>query len=634
MTPAQREVRDAVVFATLASALALLLRWALDPLLGYRVPFATSFLAVAITARYSNRWAALAVALIGMAWGSLLYFPEGIHAGETISGALLYLFSALVIIVLGDRMHRAERVADAHARELSDNVRILSASQGRLQLATEVGETGVFHWDARRDRFEGENPEAYRIFGRTANLPKLSLAEFIEQYVHPADADMVKGEMEKARTPGERLRAEFRIRRQAGSEAWRWVEVSGRFLFDAGDAPSQLIGVINDVTERREMENELRRMAADLSDADRRKDEFLATLAHELRNPLAPIRNGIELLRRGAADNPQARSVVGVMERQMSHLVRLVDDLLDVSRITRNKLELRRQAVELAPIVQAAVEACKPLLESKGHQLEVQLPPMPVHVDADPTRLVQVLANLLNNACKYTERGGHIRVALERQGQEAVLTVRDDGSGIPPELLPRMFDMFTQLDRELERSQGGLGIGLSMVRRLVELHGGSVSIHSDGLGQGTCVAVRLPTVFAPMPTPSRSEVLPANVPRRVLVADDNADAAESLAQVLQMMGNEVLTVADGQEAVERAPGFAPDVVMLDIGMPRLNGYEACRRLREQPGVAGAVIIAVTGWGQDEDRARSREAGFDLHLTKPVDPLAVESLLAGLPPPHR
>jgi PAS domain S-box-containing protein len=615
--------------AVVAMLLAMILRWLMNPLLGDRLPFATFFIGTALCVRYANQWAALAVALSGLAWGSLLYFPRGLYDVETISASVLYLFCALVIIAIGQRMHDAETLAEGRARQLVDNVRILSASQGRLQLATEVGGTGVFQWDARADRFEGENPEAYRIFGRRPGQAKLSLAEFIEHHVHPDDAALVRREMEIARRPGERLHAEFRIRRGGEGAEWRWVEVVGRFLFDEGSAPTHLVGVINDVTERRELENTLRRMAADLSDADHRKDEFLATLAHELRNPLAPIRNGIELLKRQAEGHAPTQSVVGVMERQMGHLVRLVDDLIDVSRITRNKLELRRQTVELGPIVNAAVEVCRPLQDGKQHELEVVLPPMPIHVDADPTRLVQVLANRLNNACRYTDRGGHIRVVLERQGQEAVLTVQDDGNGIPKEMLPRVFDMFTQLDRSMERTQGGLGIGLSMVKRLVELHEGKVSIHSAGEGEGTCVEVRLPTVFPPVPSGAPAPGGGARQPlprRRILVADDNADAAQSLASVLEMMGNDVQTVGDGQEAVAAAPGFAPDLVMLDIGMPRLNGYEACRRLREQPGGGEIVIIAVTGWGQEEDRARSREAGFDLHLTKPTSIEIIENII--------
>jgi len=633
----QREVLNSATMALATGLLAMLLRWLMNPLLGESLPFATFFIGVAVCVRYANQWAALAVAFTGLAWGALLYFPQGVYDIETISASGLYLFCSLVIIALGQRMHEAETLAEGRARQLVDNLRILSASQGRLQLATEVGGTGVFQWDARADRFEGENPEAYRIFGRRPGQAKLSLAEFIEHHVHPDDAALVQSEMEMARRPGERLHAEFRIRRGGQGDQWRWVEVVGRFLFGEGSDPTHLIGVINDVTERHEMEDTLRRMAADLSDADHRKDEFLATLAHELRNPLAPIRNGIELLKRAVPEHAQAQSVVGVMERQMGHLVRLVDDLIDVSRITRNKLELRRHTVELAPIVQAAVEACRPLVDGKGHYLEVALPPSPLHVDADPTRLVQVFANLLNNACKYTDRGGHLRVALERQAQEAVLTVTDDGSGIPADMLPKVFDMFTQVERNLERTQGGLGIGLSMVKRLVELHEGSVAIHSAGEGQGTRVEVRLPLVLAPVPAVGATSVAGERMPlpfRRILVADDNIDAAHSLASVLELMGNDVLTVGDGQAALEAAPGFAPDLVLLDIGMPRLNGYEACRRLRELEGGGDLVIIAVTGWGQEEDRVRSREAGFDLHLTKPVDPVTVEALLAALPAPKR
>jgi signal transduction histidine kinase len=626
-----------LLVAVASTLLAIVLRWSLDPLLGNQVPFATFFLAIVFAVRYGNQWAGLAVTLAGLAWAIATYFPRGLSDPQTIASSLLYLFSALVIIALGQRMHEAERLAEGRARQLVDNLRILSASQGRLQLATEVGGTGVFQWDARADRFEGENPEAYRIFGRRPGQDKLSLDEFLEQHVHPEDVALVRREMEVARRPGERLHAEFRIRRGGEGAQWRWIEVVGRFLFGEGSDPTHLIGVINDVTERREMEDTLRRMAADLSQADHRKDEFLATLAHELRNPLAPIRNGIELLKRTVPGHPQAQSVVGVMERQMGHLVRLVDDLIDVSRITRNKLELRRHTVELAPVAHAAVEACRPLLEGKQHALELALPPLPLHVDADPTRLVQVLANLLNNACKYTDRGGHLRLLVERQAQEAVISVQDDGNGIPPEMLPKVFGMFTQVDRKLEHTQGGLGIGLSMVKRLVELHEGSVSIHGQGEGKGTRVVVRLPTVFAPMPATGAPTVDGERVPappRRILVADDNADAAHSLASVLEMMGNEVLTVADGQAALDAAPAFAPHLVLLDIGMPRLNGYEACRRLRELHGGGELVIIAVTGWGQEEDRQRSREAGFDLHLTKPVDPVAVEALLAALPAPKR
>jgi CheY-like chemotaxis protein len=325
--------------------------------------------------------------------------------------------------------------------------------------------------------------------------------------------------------------------------------------------------------------------------------------------------------------------VVGVMERQMRHMVRLVDDLIDVSRITRNKLELRRQHVDLAQVLRTALEACQPLIDSKGHALDLRLPPLPVTLEADATRLVQVFTNLLNNAVKYTEPGGHLRVHAERHDGDAVVVVEDDGAGIPPAMLPRVFEMFTQLDRTLDRSQGGLGIGLSMVKRLVEMHGGRISLHSEGVGRGTRVEVHLPAVLAPSPPPwSSAESAGAGHRFRIVVADDNHDAADSLARVLTLMGHEVHVAYDGVEAVALVQAQDPDVVMLDIGMPRMTGHEASRRIRDLPGHADRVIIAVTGWGQDEDRLRSQEAGFDLHLTKPLDPAALEAVIAGLPPP--
>lgn len=612
--------------------LAGLVRWSLDPWLGDHLPFAIFFLGIIVAVRYAGIWPALLTMVIGMAFGAVLWFPKGLLATETLSSMALYFFSSLAIIALGQRMHRAEALAAGRLRELQGAVHVLSASQGRLQLATEASGTGVFQWNMREDRFEGENPEAYRIFGREPGQPKLSMNEFIQGHLHPDDVARVQYQLQQSMRPGERFHVEFRNRR--ANQDWRWVEVVGRFLFDRDATPTDLIGVIADITERRELQDSLRKMAADLSEADRRKDEFLATLAHELRNPLAPIRNGIELLKRSDGNPAHRQGVVGVMERQMSHMVRLVDDLIDVSRITRNKLELRKQEVELAQVLHAAIESSRPLLDAKSHQFTLSLPPAPIYLDADLTRLVQVFTNLLNNAAKYTERCGNLRISAECQGQEAVVSVSDDGSGIPPEMLPKVFDMFTQLDRSVERSQGGLGIGLSMVKRLVELHGGSAAIFSDGLGHGTRVEIRLPTVVAQLSRGPGSVATPGPaLRRRILVADDNSDAANSLAEILGILGNQVLTAADGMEAVDQAARFMPDVVMLDIGMPRMNGYEACRRIREQPGNADAVLIAVTGWGQDEDRQRSQQAGFHLHLTKPVDPSALEALLASLPPPR-
>jgi len=368
-----------------------------------------------------------------------------------------------------------------------------------------------------------------------------------------------------------------------------------------------------------------------LQEADRRKDEFLATLAHELRNPLAPLRNGLQVLKLARPGDAAADDARAMMERQLGHMVRLIDDLMDVSRISRGKVELRRERVELAKLVQQAVETSRPLLEADGHELVVRIPDEPIYVDADVTRMAQVFANLLNNAAKYTEPGGRVTLSVAREDGAAVVAVRDTGVGIPARMLPRVFDLFTQVDRSLEKRQGGLGIGLSLVKRLVELHGGTVEALSDGPGHGSEFRVRLPLVLALAATPEAASHAPAAAPgrRRVLVVDDNRDAALSLAMLLRLLGNETRAAHDGIEALDIAASFRPDVVILDIGMPRLNGYETCRRLRERPGGRSVVLVALTGWGADEDRERSRDAGFDAHLVKPVDPEALEELFARL-----
>lgn len=367
-----------------------------------------------------------------------------------------------------------------------------------------------------------------------------------------------------------------------------------------------------------------------LREADRRKDEFLATLAHELRNPLAPIRTGFQILRMAQGDRALAEQARAVMERQMQQLVRLIDDLLDVSRITRNKLELRKERVELERVVQHAVETSKPLIESAGHELTVRLPPEPMFLNADVIRLAQVLSNLLNNAAKYTEPGGKIWLTAERQGSDAVVSVRDTGVGIPSEMLPKVFEMFTQVDRSLERSQGGLGLGLSIVKHLAEMHGGSVEARSDGYGKGSEFQLRLPLALlrlAPPPGDACGDSEQTGRLCKVLVVDDNRGAAEMLEMMLRIMGHDTRTAHDGVQAVEAAATFLPDIVLLDIGLPKLNGYEVARRIREQPWGKSMTLIALTGWGQEDDKRKSMEAGFDHHLVKPVDPTFLEKLLA-------
>lgn len=382
-------------------------------------------------------------------------------------------------------------------------------------------------------------------------------------------------------------------------------------------------GVAIDITERLRAESQL-------LDADRRKDEFLATLAHELRNPLAPIRNGLSVLRLVPPRSDEFNIAHSMMDRQIGHMVRLVDDLLDVSRITRNKLELRKQRVALSKIVQSAVETCRPLIEQFQHELLVAMPSAPVILNADLTRLAQVFSNLLNNSAKYTASGGCIFLTAEVADDQVVVRVRDNGMGIPATAIPNLFQMFSQVDTNMERAQGGLGIGLTLVRRLVEMHGGTVDVYSAGPGMGSEFCVRLPVLEEHHSDATRSDE--DRIPRpqakcRILIVDDNQDAARSLEIMLRAMGNETCTAYDGLAAVEMAEAYRPELIILDIGLPKINGYDACRRIREQSWSSGMTIVALSGWGQEEDRRKSKEAGFDRHLVKPLELAALEDLLA-------
>ena len=394
----------------------------------------------------------------------------------------------------------------------------------------------------------------------------------------------------------------------------------------AGIAAQAAIAMDNARLYRAEQET-----AAKLRDADRRKDEFLATLAHELRNPLAPIRTGLHLLRITQPGSDSAEQARAMMERQLGHLVRLVDDLLELSRISRGKIDLRRAPIELAAVVLSAVETSRPAIEAARHQLDIGLPARPLIVDADFVRIAQVIANLLNNAAKYTDPGGHIALSVRAEAGDAVISIRDDGVGIPAELLPRVFDMFAQVDRNLDRAQGGLGIGLALAKSLVEMHGGTIEARSDGPGRGSEFIVRLPaSEAAPRPAagdaPFFASLKPAARRRRVLVVDDNVDAAEALGLLLGEMGCEVHIAHGGAAAIEAARAHPPQLVLLDISMPGLDGYGVVRRLRQELAFADVPFIAITGLGRDEDREKARAAGFNEHLVKPVEPEALREML--------
>jgi PAS domain S-box-containing protein len=386
---------------------------------------------------------------------------------------------------------------------------------------------------------------------------------------------------------------------------------------------------IRDISERSRMERKLHEQAEALADLQRRKDEFLAMLSHELRNPLAPISSAVHLLRLQQDENSIQQQARAIIERQVTQLTRLVDDLMDVSRITTGRILLRNERIAMNDVVEHAVETTRPLVEQRKHELSVSLSPLPIWLNADAARLEQVIVNLLTNAAKYTDEGGHIWLTVLREGDECVIRLRDTGVGITPELLPRIFDMFTQAERSLDRSRGGLGIGLALVQRLVEMHGGRVDVHSV-LTQGSEFVVRLPAV--PSPTSPLSSIRPEAVKPaagilRVLVVDDNVDAAESLALLVKLLGHNVRMAHDGPAALQAAIDYLPNVVLLDIGLPGLTGYEVASEIRQQTVLNGVVLAAVTGYGQESDRLLAMEAGFDHHLVKPVDFETVQQILA-------
>ena len=375
-------------------------------------------------------------------------------------------------------------------------------------------------------------------------------------------------------------------------------------------------------------------LVRDIQENDQRRNEFLAMLSHELRNPLAPIRNAVRVLQKSDIEHPTLDWALGVVDRQVTHMTRLVDDLLDVARITRGKIQLQWEQVELSDVVASAVETSRPLIESHGHALTVSLPETPVQVRADRARLSQVLSNLLNNAAKYTPDGGRITMLAEKSGGDVVFRVRDTGTGIAPDMLSKVFDLFTQADCAIDRAQGGLGIGLTLVQRIVEMHKGTVQAYSEGPGQGSEFTVRLAISAddAAAEAPAAASTL-ESPSYRVLVVDDNVDAAESLSMLLRLTGHVTRLSHDGPDAIEAALDFQPDVVLLDIGLPHLDGFQVARRLRDNPATRNCLLVAVSGYGQDEDRAKAKASGFDFHLTKPIDYDDLQRVLAAYKKPE-
>ena len=474
------------------------------------------------------------------------------------------------------------------------------------------------------------------FFINKAGLERVGLDSLVQglrtplrEFFFPEDRRMIMDEFLPAVLENGRGEIEVRFRHFKTGEAV-WMVYKVVTVKDSTGRPTAFATVSQDVTERRRLEDHLRRLASELSVADRRKNEFLATLAHELRNPLAPLSNMLEVLRREDADAATRREARDIMDRQLRQLVRLVDDLLDLNRITHNRLELRHDAVNLTTVINQAVEASRPLAEAAGQHIVVSLPPEPVWLRADPARLAQVFGNLLNNGSRYSPDRATITVSARREGADVIVTVHDTGIGIAPDKLDDIFEMFTQLDRSHARAQGGLGIGLTLAKQLVTMHGGTLEARSAGAGQGSEFIVRLPALAsAPTAAAGATESPKSLSARRILVVDDNVDSAVSLSMLLDLSGNETHVAHDGPAAVAAAQAWRPEIVLLDIGLPEMNGYDVCRRIRALPSGADAIVIALTGWGQEDDRRRSQEAGFDGHLVKPVDPETLMKLLESL-----
>ena len=532
----------------------------------------------------------------------------------------------------------------------------LAASRARLQFALESARIGEWDLDLEND-VSARSLRHDMCFGYSRPVPRWGMATF-KSHVHPADLARLEQTFAEALGGRDELHFECRVIWPDGSV--HWIEVHAT-VFREGGKPRSMAGIVVDISERKFADEAL-------CDADRRKDVFLATLAHELRNPMAPISNSLAIMRRSESPAMHAQAMA-TADKQLAHLVRLVDDLLDVSRISQGKMTLRLARIDVAAALQSAIDSALPRIEQKKHRLEVVWPESPMAIEGDLVRLTQALTNLLDNATKYTQEGGRIQLSARREFDELVVSVRDNGAGIHPAHLNQVFELFTQVGRTRDHSQGGMGIGLALVKRLIEMHGGTVHARSAGEGRGTTVVLRLPLPANPpaaadaqpvapaatavsaqranaapaaaaaappdaVPTalqalPAAGEAAPHTRQLRVLVVDDNADSADSLAMLLQLMGHASTIARDGEEAVALAASYLPDVILMDIGLPGVDGYEASRRIRAQAPQRDVLLVALTGWGQAADRERSRQAGLDQHLVKPIDPEHLESLLATL-----
>jgi PAS domain S-box-containing protein len=531
-------------------------------------------------------------------------------------------FDEFAFIVATDRKNyereliSARKTAEQTLQSLYAAQKELHESRDILGIAIRSARMGVWSKNLTTNEIWC-SPELEQLTGFTQGALANTATDFY-QLIHAEDRAAFMAELDKSVETKSSYEIQFRLQHINGN--WLTMEGRGHATYSKKGEALSIFGIVIDISERKATEEQLLELNKQLSISDRRKDEFLATLAHELRNPLAPMRNVLEIMRLKENDDPFLRWSRDVIERHVSQMTHLVDDLMEASRISQGRLQLRKQQIDLCEVIQHAIEASQALMQDAKHQFTLTKPDHPVVVDADATRVIQIISNLLTNAAKYTPQGGSIYLTLMQENGEAILSVRDTGIGIPADQLTNVFTMFSQLTPALERSQGGLGIGLSLVQGLVTLHGGTITAHSEGAGKGSEFIVRLPvSLGAGSSIREEKKSPPIEVTsKRILIVDDNIDAAESLALLLQITGHETHGAHDGIKGLAAAETFLPDFILLDIGLPDINGYEVARRIRQQPWGEKICLIAATGWGQDKDKALAEEAGFDYHLTKPIN----------------
>ncbi len=593
-------------------ALAAVLQTGLREIVGDNVPFMFFHSALVVIAVYCGRGPALLALLLSVIYSAVAFHATSQGSGTTTGSylVLIYTVVGVIIIVVTSTLQRAARRAQA--------------AESRLRMIQDDVGVGLWEIDLRH-RLLLASRSFWRIFGRTGPDTPIAFERW-ESQLSGIELESFNRTLEQHIAAGDRsFEHEFSHHYQ-GRELRHYLACVN-IEYDEGDSATHLRAAVVDVTSRKRLEAEQGRHIEELREVDSRRTTFLATLAHELRNPLAPIRHATLLAQSPKATPEQVRWSLEVIERQIRHMARLLDDLLEASRVTRGALELRVTPVEIATVIRTALETARPLIQSKAHVLETHIPTTPIWLQGDAVRLAQVFSNLLTNAAKYTPNEGHIRIAVELAGEDVIVRVTDNGIGIEPHDVPRLFEMFSQADSAIEHAQGGLGIGLALVKGLVQLHGGTVAASSPGLHRGSEFVVRLPRVAAPSTLATHAPQASAPAATcRIVIADDNRDAADSLAVLLQVAGHAVTVAYDGEAALRLCIEQQPDVALLDIGMPKLDGYELARRLRAQPWAQQLKLIAITGWGQKADRTQALEAGFDVHLTKPVDEQSLIQLL--------